>query len=367
MKVLMVSQGGYPSDHSPLRAIFLHELCQKLLSHKVELSVVAADVVSGKEVYQGVPVRRIRRRFPEALVRVISAEQPHIVHVHFADSAIVGVLGGRMFGRPTIVHGYRDDLDPMKSEKIRLLRAFAFQLSSRIILNSTAARDLALQCGAPAKKCLVLYNSANESRYINTISRENARRRLKLQAKVPILLAVGHLIKRKGFDYLIQAVAQTRAPVKVIIVGDGDERANLEAAIGKSRLKSKVSLWGQSRGEDLMLLYKAADIFVHPALHEGHAMVLLEAMASGLPIIATEVSGNVETVRPGVNGLLVPPQNVDALAAAMLRLMGDSDLRSRMGRTSLQVYKENFSEERQLGALLQVYNSLIAFSSNIEF
>jgi glycogen synthase len=356
----MVSQGGYPSARWPLRAIFLHELCQKLISHHIDVSVVAADDVSVKEVYQGVPIHRIHGQFPQPLARIISTERPHIVHVHFADSAIVGVLAGKLFGRPTIVHGYRDDVDPEKSLKIRLLRAFAFQFTDKIILNSSAARDLALQCGAPAKKCLVLYNSANESRYINTISREEARRRLRLPANIPILLGVGHLIKRKGFDYLVQAASQLQIPIQIIIVGEGEERANLESMIAKQGLESKVRLWGQSRGDDLMLLYKAADIFVHPALHEGHAMVLLEAMASGLPIIATEVSGNVETVRSGVNGLLVPPQSPDSLMAAILRLVEDPSLRERRARNSLQVYQENFSEERQLRELAEIYNSLIA-------
>lgn len=359
MKVLMVSQGGYPSVRKPLRAIFLHELCQKLISHNINISVVAADEESEREIYEGVPVHRIWGRFPQELARIISSERPHVVHVHFADSAIVGVLEGRLFGRPTIVHGYRDDVDPVKGEKIRLLRFLAFKAAQKIILNSAAARDLALQCGAPANKCLVLYNSANESRYINMISRQDARRRLKLQANIPILLAVGHLIKRKGFDYLIQAASQIQVPVKIIIVGDGEERANLESIIVKNGVESRVRLWGQSRDDDLMLLYKAADLFVHPALHEGHAMVLLEAMASGLPIIATEVSGNVETVRPGVNGLLVPPQNADSLKDAIMRLLEDSDLRERMARNSLRVYEENFSEELQLRALTQIYNSLV--------
>ncbi len=355
----MVSQGGYPTVRRPLRAIFVHELCQKLIRLKIDVLVVAADEESGLEIYQGVPIHRIRGHFPQQLARIISAERPHIVHVHFADSAIVGVLAGRVFGRPTIVHGYRDDVDPVKGEKIRLLRAFAFKLASKIILNSAGARDLALQCGATANKSMILYNSANESRYINTISREEARRRLKLQASTPILLAVGHLIKRKGFDYLIQAVSQIQVPVKLIIVGDGEERANLESIIDKKGLESKVSLWGQSRGEDLMLLYKAADVFVHPALHEGHAMVLLEAMASGLPVIATEISGNVETVRPGVNGLLVPTRNAASLKDAIMRLIEDPALRGRMARNSLQVYTENFSEQRQLRELTQVYNSLL--------
>ncbi len=108
-----------------------------------------------------------------------------------------------------------------------------------------------------------------------------------------------------------------------------------------------------------MLLYKAADIFVHPALHEGHAMVLLEAMASGLPIIATEVSGNIETVKPGVNGLLVLPQSPDSLRSAILRVIEDPALRERMARNSVQIYHESFSEERQLRELTQVYNSLL--------
>lgn len=355
----MVSQGGYPSVRRPLRAIFVHELCQKIIRLKIDLSVVAADEESRREIYQGVPVHRIRGHFPQKLARIISRERPHIVHVHFADSAIVGVLAGRVFGRPTIVHGYRDDVDPVKSEKIRLFRAFAFKLASKIILNSAGARELALQCGAPANKSMILYNSANESRYINKITREEARRRLKLQASVPILLAVGHLIKRKGFDYLIQAASQVRVPMKIIIVGDGEERANLESMIDKKGLESKVTLWGQSRGDDLMLLYQAANVFVHPALHEGHAMVLLEAMASSLPVIATEIPGNVETVRPGVNGLLVPPRNAASLKDAILRLIKDSDLRGRMARNSLQVYTENFSEQRQMRELTHVYNSLL--------
>jgi len=356
---VVVSQAGYPSRSEPFRAIFVHELCQKLLRRGFKLAVATADDGYAKEAFQGVSVYRIKHQFAVHLARILSLEKPHIVHIHFADSAIGGVLVGRLFLRKTIIHCHRDDVDPYRKLRIRLLRSLAFKLCNSVIAVSESTSLLAQQCGASQPKITIIYNSANEELYVNQVSRKDARRKLGLASDVPIFLSVGHLIERKGFDFLIEGSSGIERPFLVIIVGEGSEEDRLRGLIASLGLESKVKVWGSASMEELVNLYKAADVFVHPSMHEGHSMVLVEAMASGLPIIATQVPGNVETVQDGVTGLLVPPRDPVSLRIAMTALLEHPEERERLGLNAFRVYFENFSETVQMQRLVQVYHSLL--------
>ena len=119
---------------------------------------------------------------------------------------------------------------------------------------------------------------------------------------------------------IFQAHPQQRQTLRCILVGDGAERAAIEAAIARDRLEDAVWLAGDR--EDIPALLACMDVFVLPSLGEGISNTVLEAMATGLPVIATRVGGNPELVQDGVSGLLVPAADAPALAAAILRAGG---------------------------------------------
>ena len=143
------------------------------------------------------------------------------------------------------------------------------------------------------------------------------------------LLFVGRMSPQKNVSLLLRAAALASSPVELVIVGDGEERPMLEQLAASLGLQN-VRMVGPKAGEDLVGWYRWADAFVLTSRREGTALVLLEAMAAGLPVIATRAPGVVDTV--GEDGLLTPPDDPAAFAAAVDRLASDPDLRSELAQ-----------------------------------
>jgi len=172
----------------------------------------------------------------------------------------------------------------------------------------------------------------------------------------PLILAVGRLDRQKGHDVLIRAFARTGAGKNgwhLAILGDGPERSNLEKLASDLGIGNAVSLPGIVK-EPADWLYKS-DFFVLSSRYEGFPNALLEAMACGCAVIAADCpSGPADIIRHDENGLLVPTENIEALSAAMVRLMGDGDLRTRLGHKALEV-RSRFSQ----GKIMAKWDDLI--------
>jgi glycosyltransferase involved in cell wall biosynthesis len=148
------------------------------------------------------------------------------------------------------------------------------------------------------------------------------------------LLSVGRLATQKGIIYLLRALADTHSATCLRVLGDGPERARLERTVNDLGLNGRVEFAGWAPREDLPRHYAWADAFVLPSLDEGMPNVVLEAQACGLPVIGTDVAGTRDLVHHDETGLLVPPANPGALAAAIDRLASDTDLVTTLGRRS---------------------------------
>lgn len=170
-----------------------------------------------------------------------------------------------------------------------------------------------------------------------------------------LLGSVGRLDRQKGYSALISAVAElgTRVPLQCVIIGDGPERPALEDQIRRLGLAGRVILKGEIA--DASSWMGAFDIFVLPSLWEGLPNALLEAMARGLPVVASSVDGIAEVVEDGVNGLLVAAQDSRALAGAVLELAQDSSRRERFGREAKSSVLSRFTLERMLAGYEQAY------------
>jgi len=158
------------------------------------------------------------------------------------------------------------------------------------------------------------------------------------------LLAVGRLVAQKGIDVLLDALARPGLEtVELDVVGDGGWRGALEGQAAALGMAGRVRLHGWLDRSVLAEIYRAADVFVLPSRDEGMPNVVLEAMASGLPVVASAVAGARELVVEGSTGFLVPPEEPGALADALLRLTGDPALRAALGGRGRRRVEEHFS------------------------
>lgn len=174
--------------------------------------------------------------------------------------------------------------------------------------------------------------------------------------KVKILF-IGRLIPRKGFQRVVQALPKVRqlatVPFEVEVVGTGAHRPALDAIAEQLGVSDLIKYVGLVPYDQLEKSYQYADIFVLTSLSEGMPSVILEAMGAGLPIIASDVGGNNEIVHEGENGFLIKGNNVDEIAARLVRLINDTTLRQRMGEKSRE-----FAKEYDWANIMAQYNKL---------
>ncbi|MEP3855821.1 MAG: TIGR03088 family PEP-CTERM/XrtA system glycosyltransferase [Porticoccus sp.] len=179
---------------------------------------------------------------------------------------------------------------------------------------------------------------------------------------------VGRLAEVKNQQLLIEAVGYlyTKRPIlrgtlRLVLVGDGPLKPQLVERVKQLGLSDVV--WFSGDRSDVPALMQLMDIFILPSLAEGISNTLLEAMASGLPVIATSVGGNVELVEEGVNGRLVPVNNVVAMADALAELVDDPTLRQSMGEKGLALVRTTFNWEKTVADYLAVYDTLLGVDS----
>ncbi len=168
------------------------------------------------------------------------------------------------------------------------------------------------------------------------------------------------LTEQKGISYLIQALART-APdqprLRLLILGDGPLRQSLQKLAEDLTIQDRVLFTGFRT--DIGELLQIMDIYALPSLWEGHPLVLLEAMAAGKPVVATDIPGSREVVAPEQTGLLVPPRDPHQLAQALLLLASDSSLRQRMGDAGRRLLLERFTIDRMTREYEALYETTL--------
>jgi len=205
--------------------------------------------------------------------------------------------------------------------------------ADKIVANSSGLKELALTF-YPGKKIAVITNGVDPQKYpIKTNGWED-----------PTLLFTGRLVYQKGLDVLLNSLAQLiDVEFNLYIVGDGPEKEHLQELTRKLKLEERIHFTGWLNKKELIDYYQQASIFVFPSRQEGMPNSMLEAMASGLPVIATKISGSEELILDGKGGYLVRPDNQDELKNALDSLLANNNARENMGRYNRQRVMEIFS------------------------
>jgi glycosyltransferase involved in cell wall biosynthesis len=190
---------------------------------------------------------------------------------------------------------------------------------------------------------------------------DNAQRGRHVPTSAFVVGVAGRLAAEKGISVLLESMKEVLAKVPrawLVIAGDGPERAALECRAHDLRIDHRVDFLGMRA--DLPRIMAALDVFVLPSLYEGFGLVVLEAMAVGVPVIATCVGGVPEVVEDGVTGVLVPPGDPSKLAEAILRLERDGELAKMLVEHASTRLRSEFDMARMLDAIERLYFSLLS-------
>jgi glycosyltransferase involved in cell wall biosynthesis len=209
----------------------------------------------------------------------------------------------------------------------------------------------------PASRLLLMPYGIPLAELDTPLSRVEARQRLGVQGLV--IGVVGRLEEQKGHTYLVTALPDLCRAVPdlvVLLIGAGRREEALKRQVHSLGLENKVRFLGTRR--DLPEIYRALDLFVHPSLWEGLPLALLKAMGTGLPVVATRVSGSQEIIVDGFNGRLVAPGNPAALGGAILDLCRSPEMRQRLGAAARRTVAEKYSLDAMLTRLAELYLDL---------
>lgn len=177
------------------------------------------------------------------------------------------------------------------------------------------------------------------------------------------LIGAGSLIWRKGFEYALRALAELKRrgfdQLQLTLIGDGPDRQRLLFAIDELALHGQVELAGRQPPAAIRERLRSSDIFLLPSVSEGISNAALEAMACGLPVVASDCGGMAEAIEDGRSGLLVPPRDPQAIADAVIRLAADRELRARLGRAARQRVEAKFGLAQQISAFDRLLRRLL--------
>jgi glycosyltransferase involved in cell wall biosynthesis len=259
---------------------------------------------------------------------------------------VFALPGAALAGVPVRFGSRRDVFMPERTPGQRRLQRLSYLLAHRIIGNSAAAVEQLIEEGVADWRIVQIANGLDVSRFPPRQPRPRLR----------VVTTVANLRPGKGHEVLLEAAARVvrRVPdVHFQIVGDGPRRAELEQQAAALRISAQVSFLGHS--SDVPAVLQQTDVFAFPSFMEASPNAVMEAMAAGLPVVATRVGGIPEVIEDGRSGVLVPPHDDRALAAGILRLIARPDLAARMGEAARQTVEARFSFERMVGEFQQLY------------
>jgi glycosyltransferase involved in cell wall biosynthesis len=286
---------------------------------------------------------------------ILKREHYDVVHFHTS----------RAHSMAPFARGFASTLVVTRRMDYRPNRVFAPLLFNRavdgVVAISDSVADSLATAGVDSRRVTVVHSGVDCGRFRPPTIREraDARSTLGISDGEILISAVGALEQRKGHRYLIEAIGALAATAKFkcLIVGQGSVHKVLQGEIAVIRSLERIKLLG--RVDDVRELLWASDIFAMPSLKEGLGVAALEAMASNLPVIASDVGGLREVVEDGRTGIIVPPANSAKIAAAIQRLVESDELRSQMGAAARVRVVENYSMEKMAARTLALYRECV--------
>lgn len=295
------------------------------------------------------------------VARILRHRGVKVVHSYLFHANWFGTLTAR-FARVPVVIASRRNVDVYTRTEDRLACRVVNRLADRVTAVAGAVRDHVHQTeGCPLEKIVVIPNGVEANRFQWTASDQTKKEVLGSSSEEIAIGTIARLVWYKGLEDLLKAATLIigRYPlVRFFVVGDGPLRQPLEEKARALGLNGTVRFLGAVPNASSLLPH--FDVVVLPSLWEGMSNSLLEAMAAGKPVVATDVGGSSEVVIDGKTGFLVPPKAPEALADAVLHLLADPEMARNLGEAGRIRVKSEFTSEIMVARLEELYDSLLA-------
>jgi len=317
---------------------------------------------------------RSRRGYPLALARLVALlrhEHVDIVQTHLFDPSLLGLLGGRLARVPAVlVTRHHSDFTTLFNKPVhRWLDRHQALRADLVLAASEAVRRSMVELEHVPPGRIVVHRYGYEfdtlRPQLTPEARCQLRRSLGVEGGGPLLAVIARLSTSKGHRYLFEALPQLRDAwpgLLVVLSGTGPLREELEGLVAASGLTGAVSFLGWR--SDAHRIMEAADVVVHPTLHEAFCSVIIEAMALERPLVATDVAAASEQVDTGETGMLVPARDPRALGAAIQIVLADPTAADAMGKEARRRVVERFNFPKMVRLYEETYDEVHAGSGS---
>jgi glycosyltransferase involved in cell wall biosynthesis len=278
------------------------------------------------------------------VAKILREKKIDVIHTHNTQPLIDGTLGALLAGVKTIVHTDHSREFPDKRRYMFaewLLSHFVYKM---VGVSKPTSQDLITYERISPRKVVTVLNGIDGSNFGVTVDKQKKRRELGIRGEGPVIGLGVRLSEEKGVVYLLRAMPEIikRYPdITLVIAGKGASEKDLKREAVDLGIEKNTLFIGPRL--DMPEVFKVLDLYVLPSLREGLPTVLLEAMAAECPIVATDVGGNHMAITHGESGSLVESKNPEALAAEIMRVLGDEQLRSRYAKRGLELFRTNFT------------------------
>ncbi len=301
------------------------------------------------------------------LKKIIKEHKIDLIHAHIWNPASCRYAFMAADKNTPIITTEHDPF-PLPFFKDLIKKHFLKKISKIVTVSDNNAKLLKQLYPNHSKKISVIHNGLDLEwwhsqllRFPNQDRKEIKENIFQAREDSLILITIAALHERKGLRYLIEAMHKITAKfpnTKLAIVGEGPEENELRKLVEKLEMENHVELLG--RRKETPKLLKSSDVFVLPSRREAFGMVNLEAMVTGLPVVATKVGGIPEIIENGKNGFLVEPENSDALAEKILKLIKDPELRNKIGEAGYKTVVEKFDAEKMAQQYEKIYAQILS-------
>ncbi|HID96146.1 MAG TPA: glycosyltransferase [Candidatus Latescibacteria bacterium] len=330
--------------------------------HKVSIACPPGSVLARRAADAGIDTKRLPMRGEldlmacVRLARMIKKGGFEVLHLHTAHAHSLGLIASKLVRIPALVVSRRVDFHIGGNPASRLKYNSRVD---RIIAISEGVRKVLIQDGVPPERIVVVHSGIDLKRFGNLDNSRSLYRDLGLSGREKLVGIVAALAPHKdhvNFLNASQIVAGVRPDTRFLIVGEGEGKEGLKGLVKKLDLEGYVIFTGFRN--DIPKVLSTLDVFVLSSYLEGLCTSILEAMAAGLPVVATSTGGVPELVKDGDNGILVPPQNPKALAEGILRILNNPSLAMRLGRAGKD-FALNFSADKMVEDTETIYRSIL--------